>query len=290
MEAKFDRKTFGEFTLRRILWLLVVLVFSIHAIEPEQSIDPPDVVASSPVSLWREAANRVEEDRGEPAGRKVQVTVPDELRHYSDRRRFLAIQAAEVIKYDIPIPHDYAELIRLIQQNRLVEMQQAGADYILYGVGESATEEPFTHYDQSTGESIPLFSGDESFKSEFDRLNQSVKAIEAEADNLAAQIKQLPRRNRAERRTLAAKLAELRNQIAALDKRRDLFESFYKDTNRRKLIISEYETLANLAKDFSGESYNPNSPAERRQFKQRLLSFIRPEARDVLLEIARAYR
>jgi hypothetical protein len=290
MKVKLGKQLFGEFTLKRALALLVVLVFSIHVIEPEPSIKPPDVIAASPLGIWREAANRVEEDRGEPAGRKVQVPIPTELRHYSDRRRFLAVQAAEVIKHNLPVPHDYAELIGQIKQNQLVEMEPAGDDYILYGVGESATEEAFTHYEATTGESIPLFSGDEGFKTELNRLTESIKQVQTEIADLETQIKQLPRRNRAERIALASKLAEPRKQLADLEKKRSLFEAFYKDLNRRKLIIYEYETIAKLAADFGDKSYDLNNPVDRRQFKQRLLSFIRPEARDVLIEIARAYR
>lgn len=290
MDLKFDKQFFGEFTIKRALALLVVLVFSIHIIEPQPSINPPDVIAASPLGIWREAANRVEEDRGEPSGRKVQVMVPAELRHYSDRRRFLAVQAAEVIKHNLAVPHDYAELIRLIKQNGLVEMESAGEDYILYGVGESATEEVFTHYDMAANESFPLFSGDESFKAEFGRFDEAVKQLQTEMVNLETQIKQMPRRNRAERNALASQLAEVRKQTAALEKKKNLFAAFYKDANRRKLIINEYETISALAVDFGGKSYDLDSPVERRQLKQRLLSFIRPEARDVLIEIARAYR
>lgn len=290
MNEKFGKKFFGEFTFKRALALLVILGFSIHIIEPRQSINPPEVIAASPLGLWREAANRVEEDRGEPAGRKAQITIPAELKHYSDRRRFLAVQTAEVIKHDLAVPHDYAELIGLIKQNRLVEMEPAGEDYILYGVGERATEEAFTHYDTATGESIPLFSGAESFKTEADRLAESIKQLQNEIVNLEAQLKQLPRRNRADRNRLAAQIAGVRKDIEAVEKEKNLFESFFKDEIRRRLIVNEYETISKLASDFGDKSYDLNSPVERRQFKQRLLSFMRPEARDVLIEIARAYR
>jgi hypothetical protein len=47
--------------------------------------------------------------------------------------------------------------------------------------------------------------------------------------------------------------------------------------------------LADKAADFNGRSYDLRTPAGRAQFKARLLSFIRPEAREVLLEIARHY-
>jgi hypothetical protein len=44
-----------------------------------------------------------------------------------------------------------------------------------------------------------------------------------------------------------------------------------------------------MAYDFRGLSYDLNDPADRTRFQVRLLSFIRPEARDVLLSLAHAY-
>ena len=45
---------------------------------------------------YAEAVAKVEEDRGEPAGRQAKVEVPDELKQYKEPRRFLARQAAAV--------------------------------------------------------------------------------------------------------------------------------------------------------------------------------------------------
>ncbi|HKS42764.1 MAG TPA: hypothetical protein VJX74_19285, partial [Blastocatellia bacterium] len=56
---------------------------------------PPPTVEAPQVDPWKEAAHKVEEDRGEPVGRKAQIEIPAELQHYSDRRRFLAVQVAE---------------------------------------------------------------------------------------------------------------------------------------------------------------------------------------------------
>src|SRR5207245_11708808 len=52
---------------------------------------------------------------------------------------------------------------------------------------------------------------------------------------------------------------------------------------------AEHRLPADKAADFDGRSYELRTPAGRAQFKARLLSFIRPEAREVLLEIARHY-
>jgi hypothetical protein len=61
---------------------------------PESAAAPPPAVVPSEVNPWREAARLVEEDRGQAIGRAARVHVPAELRHYADKRRFLALQVA----------------------------------------------------------------------------------------------------------------------------------------------------------------------------------------------------
>ena len=61
---------------------------------PESAAAPPPAIAPSEVNPWREAARLVEEDRGQAIGRAARVHVPAELRHYADKKRFLALQVA----------------------------------------------------------------------------------------------------------------------------------------------------------------------------------------------------
>ena len=109
------------------------------------------------VNPWREAAKRVEENRGEPMGRAARVHVPAELRHYADKRRFLAIQVAAWREKNYELPHDEAELAGMIERGEMVEVPSLGEHHILYGVGANATGEPLTHYDVATGQEIPLY-------------------------------------------------------------------------------------------------------------------------------------
>ena len=55
-------------------------------------------------------------------------------------------------------------------------------------------------------------------------------------------------------------------------------------------MTGEYETLANLARDFDGWSFDLSNSDARREFKIRLLSYLRPAARARLEEIALAYQ
>jgi hypothetical protein len=251
---------------------------------------PPPTVEATQIDPWKEAARKVEEDRGAPVGRKAPTEVPAELQHYSDRRRFLAVQVAELRKQAYKLPLDYTDIVELIRRNQIVEMEPLGKDYIIYGVGENATDGAFSHYDPQTGESIPLYATDEEFGKEDDKLTESLKEPAARLADLQTEIKKTSKRDRARHKTLASQAAEMQKAIASITARRNLLESFYKDPDRRKSLESDYRTLAELASDFNGKSYDLNNPKERRQYKVRLLSFIRPEARDVLLEIARSYK
>src|SRR5215216_5046994 len=91
--------------------LATALMGGCRGARKETAVQPPPTVEAPQVNPWKEAAHKVEEDRGEPVGRKAQVETPAELKHYSDRRRFLAVQVAESREQDYDLPHDYAELV-----------------------------------------------------------------------------------------------------------------------------------------------------------------------------------
>lgn len=251
---------------------------------------PPPTVEAPQLDPWKAAARKVEEDRGEPVGRKAQIEIPIELQHYSDRRRFLAVQVAESRELAYEPPLDYADLVELIRRKQLVEMEPLGDDYIIYGVGGNATDEPFAHYDPRTGENIPLYATDEEFKKEDDKLTGSLKEPTARLADLQAELRKTSKRDRSRRNTLATQAADMQKSITAITDRRKLLESFYKNPEQKKRLLYDYQTLAELASDFNGKSYDLNDPKARREYKVRLLSFIRAEARDLLLDIARSYK
>src|SRR6187549_2088570 len=93
---------------------------------------PPD-----PFS-WAAAIARVEEVRGS-AGR---IEVPPELKHYDDRRRFLAVQMADSQEERYSLPHDVAALAEMIRRGELVGLRALGEEHILYDVGTDAREDP----------------------------------------------------------------------------------------------------------------------------------------------------
>jgi hypothetical protein len=249
---------------------------------------PP--AAAEAVEPWKEAADKVEQDRGEPVGVNATVEVPEQLKHYADRRRFLAVQAADARARADVICRDFADLVPLIHRGELVEMKPLGSDYILYGVGESAVAEPFAHYDSATGQDIPLRATEEEMKGEVQQASGNAKETAVRLAYLEAARRRAPKRDRARRATLSAELAHARKVLKATESRSGLLAAFYSDAGRRKAILAEYQMISDLARDFDGEAYDLNDPDSRRRLKTRLLSFIRPEARDVLSKIAHDYK
>ena len=252
------------------------------------SVSPPPSVAET-VDPWKEAVTKVEQDRGEAVGRNATVEVPEQLKHYVDRRRFLAVQTADLLGH-VDVIVDFADLVPLIQRHEIVELNQLGADYILYGVGYSASGEPFAHYDPATRQDIPLAATEGGVMEEVQRALNAVKEGTDRLAYLEAERRRAPRRERARRATLLSQVGQARKALASAKAKSKLLAAFSADTKRRKSLVAEYQLLSELARDFEGETYDLNDGDGRRRLKVRLLSFIRPEARDLLTQIAQNYK
>ena len=216
----------------------------------------PVVLASSPApapGTMETAIAQVEEVRGSPG----RVEVPEELQHYEDHRRFLAVQMADSQDRRYRLPDDEADLAEMIRQGEVVEMAPLGDDYVLYDLGTDATDDPLVHYDPESGKDVRLFPSPAEYEADDARLETAA----AGSGRAAAKA-------RAERELLASQ---------------------YGEPPRREGLFREFQAVTSLASDFGGASYDLRDPAGRRQFQIRLLSFIRPQAREVLLEIARDY-
>lgn len=253
------------------------------------AVTPLPTVAET-VDPWKEAAGKVEQERGEPVGRNATAEVPEQLKHYVDRRRFLAVQAADTRARVDAICGDFADLVPLIQRGELVEMKPLGSDYILYGVGYSVSGEPFAHYDSGTRQAIPLAATEETFREDVQQALGAVKESTARLALLEAEWRRAPKRDHRRRATLMKEVAKARKALASTKARTRVLAAFYADPGRRKSILAEHQLLSDLARDFKGEAYDLNNFDDRRRLKIRLLSFIRPEARDLLSRIAHAYK
>jgi hypothetical protein len=71
------------------------------------------------------------------------------------------------------------------------------------------------------------------------------------------------------------------------------FTSFDFDANVNSPTVApgseEYNTIAQLAANFSGHKYDMNNGADRKQMKQRMLRMFHPTARPILTRLAKAY-
>jgi hypothetical protein len=261
------------------------------AAAPEETVAaPPPAVPPEKVNPWREAAKRVEEDRGAPMGRKARVHVPAELRHYADRRRFLAVQVAAWMEKKYPLPHDEAELAGMFERGEVVEVPPLGDDYILYGVGANATGDPMTHYDAASGQEIPLYPRYDVFEDAAAEWSATIEEKKGEAAAATAQAARLPKAQARKRRSLQAEARAARQEAAALEKRIARTKAWYDDPERRRLLVSEWQALDSSAAHLRKKPYDLDEARDRRAMRGRLLSGLRPAARDLMLELARQYR
>jgi Family of unknown function (DUF5715) len=253
-------------------------------------VPPPPGIPPRLANSWKEAAAKVEEERGRPVGNHVRLPVPAELRHYGDRRRFLAVQVAEAEQQDYELPTDWPALIKMIRSGELVEVPPVGDDYVLYGVGARASGEPFTHHDAKRKVDVPLHGGWDDFADADAEAASEADQMSARIEQLQSDLKKAPPRDRKKRRALSTDLRNLRGALTQLQARRKAVASYYEDYDKRRMLVEEYRTIDEFARNLDGRSYDIRRPEDRRQIQARLLSYIRPEARDAMLEIAHAYK
>jgi hypothetical protein len=265
----------------------LIAVSGCRATKPA-SASPPAAVQPQPDPI-KEALAKVEEGRAESTGREVKIDVPAELRHYSDRRRFLAVQTAQETQARLTLPHDYSELSDLVHSGELVEMPILGDDYVLYGVGENATDEPFTHYDAGTGLSVALCTSDEDFNVEAARLSGLVEDAMSAIEQLQKEARSLGRRERSKRRAVNFQIAATRRHILRIKAQRALLVKLSSSPESREMLRAEKKAIDKIASSFEGQTYDLGDADSRRQLKMRLLRFMRPEARTEMLAIARQY-
>lgn len=235
------------------------------------------------------AAQKVAENRGEPVGKQAEVDVPPQLRHYSDRRRFLAVQVAEWREHHLETPLDYADLAGLIRGGELVEVKPVSDSYVLYGVGGLATGEPFTSFDRAADKSIALFDHT-GLESEYARIAASGEGLKNEVATLRKELASLPKRERARRAELRAKIAGAEKALKEENKQKSLLDAHYGRPEEQSRLFDRFGKVAALADNFSGRAYDLTDEESRERMKVRMLRHLRPEALRVLEEVADSYQ
>lgn len=240
------------------------------------------------LDAWKLAVQKVKEDRGEPVGKQAVTDVPAELAHYSDTRRFLAIQVAASRENQLATPHDFVDLSRQIREGELVELRLASDNYVLFGVGGVADKEPFTYFDKDSRKRITLYNEAE-LKREYERIAADGAQMESDLTGLRQSLKSAGKKERSLRARLQSQIAGKEKSLKTEQELKQSLDAYYGNAERRAQLISDYEALENLARDFKGRSYDLSNARSRQEMKVRMLSFLRPEALKVLEEIAASY-
>lgn len=242
-----------------------------------------------PADPYTEAVLKIEEDRGEEIGRKAKVEIPAELKHYSEVRRFMAVQEASTREASLKSPHDFAELAAWIKEGLLTEAPKLGRGYVLYGVGLAATG-ALTHYDAARGRSVPLFADDAALKSYTDELDKQRTQFQDELKDLDEKLKAAGKKDRQARAQLNADAKAKRKELTGVEDALKTLKLYYAAPKQRAALFAEYETLASLARNFGGRSYDLHDVDASKEFQARMLTYVRPAALAAMEELGSAYQ
>src|SRR5215213_11221904 len=95
---------------------------------------------------WNVAVDKVKAERDASLGGNLEI--PPELKHYEERYWFLATQVAEVEKYRVHLCQDYLDLAGMLERHELIPVPAVTENYILFGIGQRANEEPFEPFQE----------------------------------------------------------------------------------------------------------------------------------------------
>ena len=239
----------------------------------------------STAELWEQAIARVKEARVEMPG-AAPLDVPPELRHYTERRWFLATQVAEVRKHNLVTSQDYLDLATKLKNGDLVGVPPVTDTYVLFGVGQIANDEAFARHENDRN--VELYN-EEQLQEEFTRLDTARTSLATEISSLNKQIAGLNRRDKTRRSELQKQLATRQAQLKSNDEHKKQLHELYGQPASRERLFRDYESLQTLAKDFRGRTFHLENPADRQALKVTLLSSLRPQAFKLMEEIAAAY-
>ena len=238
------------------------------------------------MNRWTLAVQQVKADRGEPTGKQAKVDIPQQVRHYGDTRRFLAIQVAEVKEHGLQTPQDLVELGEMVAKGEMVSLAQTTDKYVLFGVGANARKDAFTRY--INGKSVPVYN-ENGLRRVYQEIAEARSRREQEIVTLKQEISGLGKKERSKRNKLQKQVTAAQAAIKATKEDKELLDRFYNNAETREQLFSHYRSLEMLSKNFRERDFNIEDDTARRDMKVRLLSSLRPEALKVLEEIAAAY-
>lgn len=238
------------------------------------------------MNRWTLAVQQVKADRGEPTGKQAKVEIPQQVRHYGDTRRFLAIQVAEVKEHGLHTPQDLVELGEMVAKGEMVSVPAASQEFVLLGVGANAGKNAFTRY--ISGKSVPVYN-ESGLRREYQQIAEARSRREQEIATLKQEISGLGKKDKSKRAKLQTQVTAAQAAIKASNEDKELLDRFYNNADTREGLFSQYRSLEALSRNFRERDFNIEDDTARRDMKVRLLSSLRPEALKVLEEIAAAY-
>jgi len=307
----------------RHLFLLILVIAAIAAgvwTLNRFTLTRPSSESSSAASprtsdpAWARSLEKIKENRGEVGN--VAISVPDELRHYDDRRWFLAAQVAEVKKLQLQPVQDFVDLAAMIRRGELVPLPAVTETYILYGVGARVDGEAFTRYiaDQNVelNDEGGLRDAYARLESAHAKLQKAISDLQAGENSKAnsksnsvphsksrQRPKQLPAATKnadtsANQDELEIEIRTRQQELKSIEADQALINQYYGyspgSSEGGAKLLRDYDSLQALAENFGGRSFNLNDPTGREALKVYLLSSLRPQAVKVMEEIAKRYR
>jgi hypothetical protein len=247
---------------------------------------------------WWRSMEKVKEARGDTGN--VAIEIPSELRHYEERRWFLATQVAEVKKFNLQPVQDFVDLAASVQRGELTPLPAVTDTYILLGVGARVDGDAFTRYvaDQNLqlNDEAGLRDAYARLETEHAQLQKEFAASQAQADFAAvkdhAETKH-PERDKsgavAQPSERAFDIAALKQKLKSNEEDQALLNRYYGPSSSSQRLLRDYDALQTLAKNFGERSFNLDDASDRQTLKVYLLSSLRPPALKVLEEIAKPY-
>jgi len=263
------------------------------------TLKPPFVDESSKVAtvatqhasdpeLWARSLERVKENRGDTGN--VAIEIPQELRHYDDRRWFLAAQVAEVKKFNLQPVQDFVDLAAMIKRGELIPLPAVTDTYILFGVGARVNGDAFTRY--VADENLAL-NDEGGLRDAYAQLESAHATLQKQILDLQAQLDAAINSAGTKQDALESEIRARRQELKANEADKALINQYYQLSSgaagSEAKLMRDYDSLQALAKDFGGRSFNLDDANDRENFKVYLLSSLRPPALTVIEEIAKSY-
>lgn len=265
-------------------WAVLRITSSKPEAAPSTELTSAPGLRNEDPDLWARNIEKIKEVR--PETENVGIEIPKELRHYDDRRWFLATQVAEVRKLNVHSVQDFVDLAAVIQRGEMVPLPAATDTYILYGVGAKGNGDMFTRY--VANENLEL-NDEAGLRAAYARLESARATLQKEISNLQAQVVGPKKGAETKRDELELEIAGRQQELKSNDEDRAKLDSYFGRSNGSPGLLRDYDSLQTLAKNFGGRSFNLDDSSDREMLKVYMLSSLRPQALKVLEEIAKHY-